>query len=131
MTLLEVVTAERAAVAAGTADPCGQTCDDGCHGDVQCVRSAHPHDHEADTGTDEAGRPRPPGDVVPHAALDADGNLIQWTCLPGDHDGLTAEERTTKRAADAAAARAAATQALFASIDPAMLVSLLREGGHL
>lgn len=131
MSLLEVLTAERAAVAAGTAEPCGQTCDDGCHGDVVCARAAHSHDHEADMGVERDGRPRPPGDVVPHLGLDADGQLMQWTCLPGDHDGLTADERTAKRAADASAAKAEATRALMASIDPAMLVSLLREGGHL
>jgi hypothetical protein len=128
--LLDVLTAEQAAVAAGTAEPCSQSCDDGCHGTVTCSRAVHAHDPEAPAGSDVDGRPLPAGDVVPHLGLDVDGQLMQWTCLPGDHDGLTCEERTAKREADAAAAKAEATRALYASIDPALLVTLLREGGH-
>lgn len=130
MSLLDVLTAEQAAVAAGTAEPCGQTCDDGCHGTVVCARAVHAHDSAADTGTDDEGRPLPAGDVVPHLGLDADGQLMQWTCLPGDHDGLTGDERTARREAEAVAAKAAATHALYASIDPELLVTLLREAGH-
>lgn len=130
-TLADIVEQERAAVATGQAEPCGTTCDDGCHGPLTCVRAAHPHNPDADMGLAPDGRPLPRGDVVPHAGYTPDGTLVQWTCLPGDHDGLTTEQRTAKRAADEQAARAAATEQLLAAVDPALLIQFLREGGHL
>lgn len=130
-TFAGIVADEQEKVAAGAA-ACGQTCDDGCHGPLVCVRTAHPHDPAADRGTHPVtGQPQPAGNVSPHAAFGPDGALTQWTCLPGDHDGLTADQRAAKRAAELAAARDAATRTLLGQIDPALLVSLLREGGHL
>lgn len=72
-----------------------------------------------------------PGDVAPHVGYDQDGALLQWTCLPGDHDGLTDGERTAKREADTASARGAATKAMYGVIDPKLLVEMLRSDGHL
>jgi hypothetical protein len=130
-TPVEVAAREQALVAEGTT-PCGRVCDDGCHGELVCVRAMHAHDPDADMGLHPVTqRPRPKGNLIPHLALLPDGSCVQWTCLPADHDGLTAVERTAKRQADRAAARAAATRVLLAQIDPALLVSLLREGGHL
>ena len=121
-----VVAHEQQQVTAG-APGCAQVCDDGCHGPLTCVRAQHGHDPDADMGVHPTrGHVLAPGDVSPHAAF-VDGALVQWTCLPGDHDGLTPHER----AAQAAAVRADETRRLLTSIDPGLLVSLLREGGHL
>lgn len=124
--LADIAEAEAAQVAAG-AEPCGKTCDDGCHTPVVCVRVSHAHDPDADMGINAAGHPNPPGDVSPHLGYDADGQLVQWNCLPGDHDELTDAER----AAVVAEKMATATRLFLASIDPALLIQLLREGGHL
>lgn len=118
--LARTVAAEQEDVAAGRATVCGNICDG--HASLACVRAVHPHDPDADMGD---GRPK--GNVTPHAAFTDGGDLIQWTCLPGDHDGLT----ETERAEAAAAVRAEATRQLYAAIDPKLLVDLLREGGHL
>jgi hypothetical protein len=131
LSVADIIELERAQVAAGSA-PCGKVCDDGCHGDLVCLRVAHPHDPDAEmpphpvTGIAQAN-----GNVTPHYGYDGAGEPIQWQCLPGDHDGLTADQRAAKWGADAAAAKKAATEALLASIDPELLVQLLREGGHL
>lgn len=130
LTLAETVAQERAQIAAG-AKGCARQCDDGCHGDLACVRVEHPHDPDKDMGTDPTGRPLPRGDVVPHVAAQADGSLVQWTCLPGDHDGLTVEQRADKRSADEATAREQATRDLLAAIDSNLLAQRLRGGGHL
>lgn len=116
-TLAEHVAAEVADVAAGRAQSCGKACDDGCHGNLTCARAQHPHDH--------------PDDVAPHAAVSEGGALVQWSCQPSDHDGLTGDTRAAARAVYEADARAQATRVLFASIDPALLVAMLRDGGHL
>lgn len=127
LTLAELAAREQEQVKAGAA-ACGKQCDGGCHGPLTCVRTAHPHDPHADMGVDDRhGQPRPRGNVTPHVGLDPSGVLVQWTCVPGDHDGLTAIER----AAQTIALKADATRALFNSIDPQLLVQLLREGGHL
>ena len=72
-TFAELVAAEEAQVAAGTAEGCGATC--GCHGNLICIRATHPHDPGADMGP---GKPR--GDVVPHVGRDDSGQLVQWVC---------------------------------------------------
>ena len=120
---------EAGEIRAGRAQPCGKRCDDGCHGTLVCERAAHTHDPDR-SWTHPRGH-RIVGDVSPHVAHDADGHLVQWTCLPDDHDGLDADQRATARAETTAQTRAAATRALFDTIDPALLVTLLREGGHL
>jgi hypothetical protein len=127
-TLADIIAAEQAQVAAG-ADGCAKHCDDGCHGDLICVRAAHPHDPNAEMVHPVTGVPVK-GNVVPHVGYGPDGGLVQWTCLPGDHDGLTAETRPGARAAAAAAERIKATRALVDSIDPQLLVELLRFGEH-
>lgn len=108
---MQLIDADQARIAAG-ADRCAQVCDDGCHGDLVCQRAAHPHD---------------PGNVTPHVGRDASGQMVQWTCLPGDRDSRTAGERK----AEAAKVRAAATHSLLDQVDPALLVQLLKAGGHL
>ncbi len=118
--LARIVRDEQATIAAGHATVCGNLCDG--HSGLACVRAVHPHDPDADMGDG-----KPPGDVVPHAAFDGDGQLVQWTCLPGDHDSTD----TDQSEADTAAEREEATRTLLAQIDPALLVALLREGGHL
>lgn len=124
--LRRIVEAEQRAVAAGQSPPCSNVCDDGCHTPLVCVRAQHSHDPDVDMGE---GRPR--GDVVPHAAFNTGGDLVQWTCLPGDHDGLDDAARAAGRAEAEMQARADATRALFDTIDPVLLVDLLRQGGHL
>jgi hypothetical protein len=111
MSRAEMVTSEQQAVAAGRVRPCGKVCDDGCHGPVACVRGPARARPGRRHGADEAGRKRNLGSVVAHAGSGADGALMQWMCLPGDHDGLTGGERTAKRAAELAAAKEAATRA--------------------
>jgi hypothetical protein len=99
-TLADLVRQEQEQVAAGQAVPCGKVCDDGCHGPLRCVRAEHPHDPDADMGTDELGRPRAKGNVSPHYGYGTDDRAVQWTCFPREHDGLTDEQRAAKRAAD-------------------------------
>ncbi len=124
-TLADVAKAEQERVTAGAA-ACGKTCDDGCHGNLTCVRVEHPHDPDADMGPDA-----PRGNVVVHLGYQPDGTLTQWTCLPGDHDGLSDEQRAATRATTEAAARTEATHALVAAVDPVLLLQLLRDGAHL
>jgi hypothetical protein len=124
--LRRIVEAEQRAVAAGQSPPCPNVCDDGCHSALVCIRAGHPHDPDVDMGE---GRPR--GNVVPHVGLDRDGQLVQWTCLPGDHDGLDDAARVQARADADARAKVEATHDLLETIDPALLVDLLRQGGHL
>ena len=128
-TFADRIAAEAAQVVAGRAPGCGKRCDDGCHGPLTCIRTQHPHRPEGEPDP-ETGDPQP-ADVAPHVGYAADGSLVQWTCLPGDHDGLTDEHRTAKRAEDAAASRVEVTKALLDSVDPALLVQMLRDGGHL
>jgi hypothetical protein len=109
------IAAEEARVAAGEPG-CGDSCP--CHGSVTCIRVAHPHDADADMGPGI-----PPGDVVPHVGRDGDGALVQWVCADPEIRARPAAEPTD--------GREAATRALLASVDPALLVQLLRDGGHL
>lgn len=129
VTFAEKIAAEQAAVTAGKAKPCAKVCDDGCHGPVTCIRFEHPHDPDADMGYHADGWKLPPGDVAPHVGYDADGQLLQWTCLPGDHDGLTDETRSAARAEVAQQARIQATRDLLANLDVTELVAALREAG--
>lgn len=104
-----VLAAEQAAIAAGAA-ACGFTCQ--CHGGYTCLRT-DPHDRS------------------PHVGRQPDGALVQWGV-----DECPTPEQLAAIEAEAAKVRAAATRALFDSIDPALLVQLLREqlqkdGGHL
>lgn len=72
-----------------------------CHGGYTCLRARHEHD-------------------TPHLGRQEDGSLIQWaagSCGPA----APIDEPD----------RAAATRALLAQIDPALLVEALRAGGHL
>jgi hypothetical protein len=117
-----VVHAEQMAVADGAVG-CGQVCDTGCHGPLACVRAEHPHRPEGEPDPD-TGDPLP-ADVAPHAGYTPDGQIVQWTCLPGDHDGLTDEERHLRRAAAHTAARTAATEQLLATCDLAELARRL------
>jgi hypothetical protein len=118
--LAAVVSNEQALVSQGHAQACGKTCDDGCHGDADaplvCVRQAHPHRPDGEQG---------PADVVPHAGYRADGELVQWTCLPGDHDGLTAETRAIARAAASDSRAAQNTRRLLDGIDLTVLAEAL------
>jgi hypothetical protein len=59
----ELLDQERAAVAAGTAEPCGRVCDASCHGDLACLRAVHPQD---------------PDNMTAHLGYTADDQLIQW-----------------------------------------------------
>jgi hypothetical protein len=120
--LAAVVAREQALVSQGHADGCGKTCDDGCHGDLTCVRQVHPHRPEGEQGPD--GAPLP-ADLVPHAGYGPDGQLVQWTCLPGDHDGLTAATREIARTAATAARTAESTRRLLADIDINVLAEAL------
>jgi hypothetical protein len=125
-TFAEIVADEAAQVAAG-AKGCGKTCDDGCHGDLVCARVQHPHDPDADMPPHPSGLATPKGNVTPHAGYTADGHVVQWTCLPGDHDGLTPKQRAAARAQT----KADATRALLDTLDVPLLVQLLRDSGHL
>ncbi len=76
----DLIRAEQDRVAAG-APACGHTCPE--H-QLTCVRTAHPHDPDADMGPDRAR-----GNVVPHVAQNIDpqtsqpdGTLTQWVCSP-------------------------------------------------
>jgi hypothetical protein len=128
-TFADLIAAEAAQVVAGRAAGCRKRCDDGCHGALTCIRAQHPHRPEGEPDP-ETGDPLP-AEVAPHVGYGPDGQLVQWTCLPGDHDGLTADERAARRAEVDAAAKAEATKALLDSVDPALLVKMLRDGGHL
>lgn len=110
--LLAQIQAEQANVASG-ARACGKVCDEGCHGPLACARAAHP---------DAADGP-----AQPHMAVAVGGDPIQWLCRPGDHDGLTVQQRADRLTAQ----KQAATVAFLESIDPAELVASLRAGGHL
>jgi hypothetical protein len=56
---------------------------------ISRFRFAQPHDSGAAIGRHPAtGRPMPKGTVT-RAAYDSDGQLVQWTCMPGDHGCLT------------------------------------------
>lgn len=106
MDFIELVEAERAAVAGGTAQACGSSC--ACHDDVTCVRVQHPHDSEADMGPD-----RPRGDVVPHAGYTPTGELVQWIHTAEHGPILTSAEV----AAEAVRVRREHTRTWLASLD--------------
>jgi hypothetical protein len=116
-TFADLIAAEAAAVKAGTAQPCGDTCL--CHGGHTCARATHPHNPDADLGD---GKPR--GNVAPHAGYTADGDLVQWTCTDPATRALTADQH----AATAAQARADHSRDLLDSIDPDMLRAKLGLG---
>ena len=128
-TFADLIAAEAAQVIAGRTPGCGKRCDDGCHGDLTCIRAEHPHRPEGEPHPD-TGEPQP-AEIVVHAGYGPGGELVQWTCLPGDHDGLTDEQRAARRAEAAAAARVEATSSLLDSVDPDLLIQMLRDGGYL
>lgn len=102
----DLVAAEKAQIAAGTATACGYTCAD--HGGHVCERVTT-HDG-------------------PHVATQPGGDLIQWhpPCLTADE--VAAQVAAQQQAA--AAAREAATHNIFQTLDPALLVQLLVQGGY-
>lgn len=107
LTLAQVVAAERAAIAAGTAKQCGYTCHEHCHG-LTCHRS-DPHTvHSVDV----------------HVNIADDGTLTQW-----HPDGCVSDgEAVARRAAwdaDEANARVERTRALASNLDLATLRRLL------
>jgi hypothetical protein len=120
--LAAIVAHEQALVSQGHADGCGKTCDDGCHGDLACIRVVHPH--RPDGEQDDSGAPLP-ADVVPHVGYGPNGELVQWTCLPGDHDGLTVETRQIARMAAATQQRVEATRRFLDGLDMTVLAGAL------
>jgi hypothetical protein len=124
-TFADVIAREDAAVRGGHRG-CGKTCDDGCHGVLRCVRLAHVHRHAPETIEHDDGSVTVlPVDIVPHAGYTSDGTLVQWTCKPDDHDGLTDAERRLAASTRAAAERVSATHELLARVDPALMLELL------
>lgn len=94
--LVDLLDAEQAAITAGTADACYSKC--ACHGDIICLRAAHPHD------VDQAH---------PHIGYDPDGQLVQWAHTDEHGPVLTADQV----AAQAATTRREHTRTLLAQLD--------------
>lgn len=107
-------------VAAGRTPGCGYTCD--CHGGYVCIRAEHPHDPDADMGP---GKPR--GNVAPHIGLLPDGNRVSWCgpCPPELTDKSGAPVTAEQMEQHAAAERAAALEALIASVGAEALAAAL------
>ncbi len=92
----DVLADEQAAIAAGTAKPCGAAC--ACHGGVVCLRAEHPHDVD---------------NVVVHLGRDEGGQLVQWVHTD-EHGPVLTDDQVAEQTAQA---RRDHTRAWLSGID--------------